>query len=125
MHENEVGKVIVDAAFKVHTTLGPGLLESVYREVLKYELEKRALHVEREVGIPVVYEEVRLDIGFKADLINCWSSHHRVEIGRADAPRLRQTAVNVSPPHRQAPRLPDQFQRASHQGRHRTGCQRP
>ena len=69
MHENDVAKIVVDAAFKVHTTLGPGLLESVYREVLKYELEKRGLPVEKEVVIPVIYEEVRLDIGFKADLI--------------------------------------------------------
>jgi GxxExxY protein len=69
MHENDVAKSVVDAAFKVHTTLGPGLLESVYREVLMYELVKRGLPVEKEVGIPVTYEEVRLDIGFKADLI--------------------------------------------------------
>jgi GxxExxY protein len=67
--ENEVARVIVDAAFKIHTRLGPGLLESVYREVMKYELEKRGLHVDKEAPIPVVYEEVKLDIGFKADLI--------------------------------------------------------
>jgi GxxExxY protein len=60
---------IVDAAFKVHVKLGPGLLESVYREVLKYELRKRGLRVEKEVPIPVVYEIVHLDIGFQADLI--------------------------------------------------------
>ena len=69
MHENELARIVVDAAFKVHTTLGPGLLESVYREVLKYELEKRGLHVEKEVPIPVVYEAVKLDVGFRADLI--------------------------------------------------------
>jgi GxxExxY protein len=69
MTENEAAHEIVDAAFKVHTRLGPGLLESVYREVLKYELEKRGLHVAREVPIPVVYEAVQLDIGFQADLI--------------------------------------------------------
>ena len=69
MTENDAAREIVDAAFKVHTRLGPGLLESVYREVLKYELEKRGLRVEREVPIPVVYEDVHLDIGFQADLI--------------------------------------------------------
>lgn len=69
MHENEIAKIIVDAAFKVHTTLGPGLLESVYRHVLKYELEKGGLQVEQEVGIPVVYVEVRLELGFRADLV--------------------------------------------------------
>jgi GxxExxY protein len=69
MHENELARIAVDAAFKIHTRLGPGLLESVYREVMKYELEKRGLHVEKEVPIPVVYEEVKLDLGFRADLI--------------------------------------------------------
>ncbi len=69
MTENEAAREIVDAAFKVHTRLGPGLLESVYREVLKYELEKRGLRVQREVPISVVYEAVHLDIGFQADLI--------------------------------------------------------
>jgi GxxExxY protein len=69
MNENDVARVVVDAAFKVHTALGPGLLESVYREVLKYELEKRGLRVRKEVPIPVVYEAVKLDVGFKADLI--------------------------------------------------------
>ncbi len=69
MTENEAATLVVDAAFKVHTRLGPGLIESVYREVLKYELEKRGLRVAREVPIPVVYETVHLDIGFQADLI--------------------------------------------------------
>jgi GxxExxY protein len=69
VHENDLARIVVDAAFKVHTTLGPGLLESVYRDVLKYELEQRGLHVEREVPIPVVYEGVKLEVGFRADLI--------------------------------------------------------
>jgi GxxExxY protein len=69
MTENEVATIVVDAAFKVHVALGPGLLESVYREVLKYELEKRGLTVDREVPIPVIYEKVQLDVGYKADLI--------------------------------------------------------
>ena len=69
MTENETASMIVDAAFKIHTRLGPGLLESVYQEVLKHELEKRGLRVQKEVPIPVVYESVHLDVGFKADLI--------------------------------------------------------
>src|SRR5207245_7873882 len=69
MHENDVVRAVVDAAFKVHTTLGPGLLESVYRKVLRYEIEKRGLRVETEVPIPVNYDDVHLDAGFKADLI--------------------------------------------------------
>jgi GxxExxY protein len=69
MTENDIARVIVDAAFRVHTTLGPGLLESVYEAGLEYELQKRGLRVARQVPIPVVYEEVRLDEGFRADLI--------------------------------------------------------
>jgi len=69
MTENEIAKIVVDAAYKVHTTLGPGLLESVYEAALFYELKQRELHVERQVGVPIVYEEVRLEEGFRADLI--------------------------------------------------------
>ena len=69
MTENEIARVIVDAAYKVHTTLGPGLLESVYEVALTRELELRGLTVVRQKPIPVVYEDVRLDEGFRADLI--------------------------------------------------------
>ncbi|MCG6133394.1 MAG: GxxExxY protein [Nostoc sp. LLA-1] len=69
MTENEIAKVIVDAAFKVHVKLGPGLLESVYESVLAYELEKRGLKVTRQQAIPVVYERVNLAEGFRADII--------------------------------------------------------
>ncbi|WP_414542301.1 GxxExxY protein [Nostoc sp. CCY0012] len=69
MTENEIAKVIVDAAFKVHVKLGPGLLESVYESVLAYELEKRGLKVTRQQAIPVVYEQVNLAEGFRADII--------------------------------------------------------
>ena len=69
MNENEIAKEIVDAAYKIHTTLGSGLLESVYETVLAYELEKRSLSVVRQQPIPVVYEKVRLEEGFRADII--------------------------------------------------------
>jgi GxxExxY protein len=69
MTENEISKQVVDAAFKVHTKLGPGLLESVYEAVLAYELRKRGFRVERQRAMPVVYEEVRLEEGFRADLV--------------------------------------------------------
>src|SRR5713226_4539431 len=69
MTENKVAKQIVDAAFKIHTTFGPGLLESVYETIMAYELQKRGLSVRRQQAIPVVYEEVRMDLGFRADLI--------------------------------------------------------
>jgi len=69
MHENDIAKQIVDAAFKIHTTLGPGLLESVYETVLAYELVNRGLDVVRRAAIPVAYEEIIFDEGFRADLV--------------------------------------------------------
>jgi len=67
--ENALARQIVDAAFRVHTTLGPGLLESVYETVLAYELSRRGLHLVRQQEIPVVYEGMRIDTGFRADLV--------------------------------------------------------
>ncbi len=69
MNENEIAKEVVDAAYKIHTRFGPGLLESAYQVVLKYELEKRGLRVEAEKVIPLVYDGVHLGDGFRADLI--------------------------------------------------------
>ena len=69
MDENEIAKIVVDLCLKIHKILGPGLLESVYEEVLVYELKKLGLIVVRQTGIPVVYETVKLDIGFKADVV--------------------------------------------------------
>ena len=69
MTENQIATIIVDCAFKVHKTLGPGLLETVYQAALKYEMEKRGLTVQMERPIPVYYEEVKLEVGFRADLI--------------------------------------------------------
>ena len=64
MGENAVAQRVVDAAFRVHTSLGPGLLEPVYEAALAYELEKRGLRITRQQGIPVVYEAVRIHAGF-------------------------------------------------------------
>ena len=69
MTENGIAKEIVDAAFRIHTTLGPGLLESVYDAVLAHELGRRGLRTARQQPIPVIYDNVRIDIGFRADLI--------------------------------------------------------
>ena len=69
MHENEIAKVIVDVAYHVHRTLGPGLLESAYQAIMAYELQKRGLHVEQQVPVPVVWETVQVDIGYRIDLL--------------------------------------------------------
>ena len=69
MTENEIAREIVDAAFHVHTRLGPGLLESVYEVCLAHELERRGLRVDRQQPIPIVYDAIRFEEGFRADLI--------------------------------------------------------
>jgi GxxExxY protein len=67
--ENEIAKHIVDAAYKIHTTLGPGLFESVYETVMAQELASRGLHLIRQQALPVVWENIHLEAGFRADLI--------------------------------------------------------
>jgi GxxExxY protein len=69
LRENDITGVVIDTALDVHRRLGPGLFESVYAAVLAYELRKRGLYVETEVAIPVEWETVRLEVGFRADLI--------------------------------------------------------
>lgn len=69
MKENDLSGIIVDACFKIHTTLGPGLLESVYEAALCHELELLQLGYTKQQGIPVVYKGVQLELGFRADLI--------------------------------------------------------
>ena len=69
MTENEIAKIVVDACIKIHTKLGPGLLESVYERVLAKELTKRGLSVLRQVAVPIVWEDEEFEEGFRADLI--------------------------------------------------------
>ena len=69
MHENEIAKIIVDAAIKIHMALGPGLLESVYEVVLAFELRKRGLQCERQAPVPIFYDSIQFEEGFRADLI--------------------------------------------------------
>jgi GxxExxY protein len=67
--ENAIAREIVDAAFRIHTVLGPGLLESAYDAVLAHELGRRGLGVLRQQAIPVVWENLRIDTAFRADLV--------------------------------------------------------
>jgi len=69
MTENEVAKIIVNTAYDIHVKLGPGLLEYVYEEIMYYELVKQGLNVERQKAIPVIWDELKMEIGFRADLI--------------------------------------------------------
>jgi GxxExxY protein len=66
---NLLTEEILGCAFKVHTALGPGLLESSYKECLYYELNKAGLYTEKEKGLPLVYESVKLDVGYRIDLL--------------------------------------------------------
>src|SRR5688500_8476553 len=71
MSENEIATVVVGAALKIHKTLGPGLLESVYQATLSFELQRRGLAVVQQLGLPVFYEGAKLELGFRVDLLVC------------------------------------------------------
>ncbi len=68
MHENQIGTLILDAAFQVHKELGPGLLESTYEACLSYECIRKSLFIEVQIPLPVIYKEVKLDCGYRIDL---------------------------------------------------------
>ncbi len=69
MTENEIAKIIVKTSYDKHTKLGPGLLESVYEEIMFYELTNQGLNVERQKEIPVFWKNIKMALGFRADLI--------------------------------------------------------
>ena len=66
---NEITSIIIEESIYIHRSVGPGLFESVYEELLTYRLIKRGLKIERQKAVPVIFEEVKMDIGFRADLI--------------------------------------------------------
>ncbi len=69
MTENQIGKIIVDCAYKVHKELGPGLLESTYEACLLYELNEAGLKAESQKALPVVYKDVKLNVGYRIDIM--------------------------------------------------------
>ena len=69
MDIEKIFKIVLDCSFKVHSSLGPGLLESAYEECLFYEIQKTGLQVEKQKALPLVYEEVKLDAGYRIDLL--------------------------------------------------------
>lgn len=69
MEINQITHEILDSAYKVHSALGPGLLESAYRTCLVYELRKKGFHIEEEKALPLIYEEVKLDCGYRIDIL--------------------------------------------------------
>lgn len=69
MTENEIAKCVAKTCYQIHIELGPGLLESVYEEILCYELKSQGLKVERQKSIPFFWKDIKMDIGFRADII--------------------------------------------------------
>ena len=69
MAQEDIIKIILDEAFYIHTTIGPGMLETVYKNCLAHRLRKRGLFIEVERPIPVVFEEVRVECGYRADIV--------------------------------------------------------
>ena len=69
LNENELSRLCLDAAFKIHKTLGPGLLESAYEHCLAHELRKSGLHVLQQHPLPLVYEDVKLEAGYRIDIL--------------------------------------------------------
>jgi GxxExxY protein len=69
LHENPISKEIVDAAYIIHTKLGPGLLESVYEVILTHELKKRGPRVQRQLPVPIIWDEIRFEEGYRLDLM--------------------------------------------------------
>ncbi|WP_396212006.1 GxxExxY protein [Flavobacterium sp.] len=67
--EEEISKIVFEAALKVHKVLGPGLLESAYEECLYYELKKSNLKIEKQKALPLIYEEVKMDVGYRIDIL--------------------------------------------------------
>lgn len=69
MNEEEIIKIVLDEAFHIHKTIGPGMLENVYQTCLSYRLRQRGLIVELEKPIPVIFEEIKMDCGYRADIV--------------------------------------------------------
>lgn len=69
MDENEIARTVLDICFEIHRSLGPGLLESVYEEILCYELTQRGIPFERQKGMPVFWKDIKMDLGYRSDVI--------------------------------------------------------
>ena len=100
-----MAKTVVDAAYKVHTTLGPGLLESVYEACLAHELRRREIPTETQLVIPIVYEGLRLQTGLRIDMLVDKKITRRNKSSRANEPRVQGTADDLFEAHQSAFRL--------------------
>jgi hypothetical protein len=110
--ENEIAKEILDAAFVVHTKLGPGLLESVYEVVLAHELRKKGVVVERQKPMPITYDGIRFEEGYRADLL-ALQSYSGTEIGFSHFACARETSIDSIASEWIETRSPHQFRRSA------------
>ena len=94
MNEEQLGKVVLDSAFHVHTVLGPGLLESVYEVAMVHDLRRRGVEVGQQVPIPVFFEGTKLEIGFRADLIVGRSVLVEIKSVEAVTPLFKKITLN-------------------------------
>jgi GxxExxY protein len=113
MHFNEISGAVVDSAMKVHTALGPGLLESVYTTCLVHELRKRGFQTATQLPLPVNYDGERMDLGFRIDLLV--ENTVVVEIKAVDAvhPVHLAQVIHLSQTQREVRRPVNQFQRCT------------
>ena len=125
MTENEIAARVLDAAFKVHRTLGPGLLESVYHTVLVYVLRKNGLAVRAPAPIDIVYDDLRFTGAFAADLIVEDKVVVELKSVEKTAPVHKKQCLTNVPSRRQAARPAPQLRRSHAQRRHHACRERP
>lgn len=123
MNINEITGQVVDAAMKVHSVLGPGLLESAYEACLAYELTKRDLKVRRQVELPVVYEDVRIDVGYRIDLLVEDAVIVELKAVAETTPLHQAQVAHVLEAEQQPGRTLDQLQRVAFERRDQTSGQ--
>ena len=99
MDENEIARIVLDICFEIHRELGPGLLESAYEEILCYELGQRGLSFERQKGLPVVWKEIKMDVGYRPDVVvegKVVVELKSVEVIAKSHPKIVLTYVRIS-----------------------------
>lgn len=122
MDRNEISGAIVDAAMKVHSALGPGLLESAYAACLRHELIKRGFRVQSEVPVPVLYDGIRLEAGYKLDLLVEDTVVVELKAIEALAPIHQAQIISLSETSKEANRSANKLSFTPSQGRHKAIC---
>jgi GxxExxY protein len=122
MTENEISSHILDAAFRAHTKLGPGLFESVYEVILAYELKTRGLMVERQKPMPIMYDDIRFDEAFRSDMVVNGKVIAQLKSGSAPS-RSREAGSYPVAPERIKTGLAHQFRRGASEEWHQTNHQ--